>query len=95
MKFFPSDSNRRIDAFKLDSDLRDVYVELLSAQCAVDRIKFRYAPEDIAQQGSSFMVARSISAAMAICEYFSCLQKCLAPQAGPAPKGRSTDEKAL
>jgi hypothetical protein len=86
--FFKSDSDRRIDAFKLDGDLRDAYVELLSAQCAVDRIKLRYAPEEIATKGSSFMVSRSISAANMICEYFSRVQQSLAPQAGQPPKSR-------
>jgi len=86
--FSKSDSDRRIDTFKLDGDLRDAYVELLSAQCAVDRIKLRYAPEEIATKGSSFMVARSISAANMICEYFARVQRSLLPQAGPPPKSR-------
>lgn len=81
----PSDANRRVDMFKLDGDLRDAYVELLSAQCAVDRIRHRYEPQVVAEKGNSFMVTRSISAAMAICEYFSLLQNALLPQAGAPP----------
>ena len=87
------DADRRIDAFKLDGDLRDAYVELLSAQCAVERMQSRYSAEDVAQKGSPFMVARSISAAIAMCEFFSSVQKSLAPQAGPAPKTASKPEK--
>ena len=88
---FPSDADRRIDMFKLDGDLRDAYVELLSAQCAVDRIRHRYEPRDVAEKGNTFMVTRSISAARAICEYFSSLQNALMPQAGAPPQ--ATDDQ--
>ena len=82
---FPSsDAERRIDAYKLDGDLRDAYVELLSAHSAIERIRMRYSPQEIAAKGSNFMVSRSISAATAICEYFSSVQRSLPPQAGGA-----------
>jgi hypothetical protein len=90
------DRDRPLD-FKLDGDLRDAYVELLSAQCAVDRIKLRYSPEDIATKGSAFMVSRSISAANMICEYFSRVQQSFPLQAGPRRKSREdeTGNKSL
>lgn len=92
-----SDADRRMNNFKLDGDLRDAYVELLSAQCAVDRIRMRYSPEEIAVRGSNFMVARSISAATAICEYFSSVQKSLLPQAGHRGKSepKSSQDKSV
>lgn len=79
------DNDRRVEAFKLDGDLRDAYVELLSAQCAVERLKMRYSPHDLASHGSKFMVSRSVTAASVICEYFSSVEKSLLPQAGPCP----------
>jgi len=87
----PSDSDRRMDTYKLDGDLRDAYVELLSAAFAVNKIKMRYSAEDIASRGSTFMVLRSISAAESICEYFSGVQKSLRPQAGPCPGAPEQD----
>jgi hypothetical protein len=92
----PSNGNagRRIETFKLDGDLRDAYVELLSAQCAVERLKMRYSANEMASSGSKFMVARSISAAGVICEYFSSVQKSLQPQAGPYP-GLENGQKEL
>lgn len=80
-----SSADRRLETFKLDGDLRDAYVELLSAQCAVERLKMRYSPDDLASKGSKFMVARSVSAASVICEYFTSVQKSLQPQAGACP----------
>lgn len=80
------DPHNRIDVFKLEGDLRDAYVELLSAQFAVNRIKMRYSAEEIARSGGSYMVLRSISAAESICEFFGSVRKSLAPQAsGPCP----------
>jgi hypothetical protein len=83
--FSSRDAERRFDA-KLDGDLRDAYVELLSAQCAVDRMKTRYTAEEVASKGSQFMVSRSIAAANAICEYFSSLEKLLFPKDKPHKK---------
>ena len=90
----PSSAERRFEAYKLDGDLRDAYVELLSAQCAVERLKMRYSADDLAAKGSKFMVARSISAAGVICEYFSSVQKSLSPQTGPC-QSRENDQKEL
>ena len=87
-------ADRRIETFKLDGDLRDAYVELLSAQCAVERLKMRYSASEMATSGSKFMVARSISAAGVICEYFSSIQKSLQPQAG-AYSSREKEQKEL
>jgi len=97
MSFSKDADRRRIETFKLDGDLRDVYVELLSAQCAVERLRLRYLAEEVAAHGSSFMVARSISAAQAICEFFSSIHKSLPTQAGvpPAKNGGPGQEKGL
>lgn len=94
--FSSSDAERRIDAYKLEGDLRDVYVELLSAQCAVDRIRMRYNPEDVAVRGNRFMVSRTISAALAICEYFSLVHKSLLPEVSPGDVEKdSSKEKRI
>ncbi len=82
------DTKPRIDQYKLEGDLRDAYVELLSAQFAVNRIKMRYTAEEVATNGGSFMVTRSISAAENIWEYFAGVRDSLKPQAGPCPSGK-------
>jgi hypothetical protein len=81
---YPSNSDR-LDQLKLENDLRDTYLQLLGAQCAVDQLRLRYRPEQIALHGGSFLVARSISAAQTIWEYFSGVQGALKPQAGSPP----------
>ena len=77
------DSQSRIDTLKLDCDLRDAYVEILSAQFAVNRVKLRYSPETVAASGNRFIVARSISAAESIAEYLAAVKTSMRPQAGP------------
>lgn len=77
------DSQTRIDTLKLDCDLRDAYVELLSAQFAINRVKLRYSPEAVAASGNKFIVSRSISAAESIAEYLSAVKNSVRPQAGP------------
>ena len=81
--FLNDDSQSRIDTLKLDCDLRDAYVELLSAQFAMNRVKLRYSPEAVAASGNRFIVARSISAAESIAEYLGAVKNSIRPQAGP------------
>ena len=77
------DSQDRIEGLKLDCDLRDAYVELLSAQFAINRVKLRYSPDAVAASGNTFIVSRSISAAESIAEYMGAVKNSLRPQAGP------------
>lgn len=81
--FLNDDSQSRIDTLKLDCDLRDAYVELLSAQFAINRVKLRYSPEAVAASGNRFIVSRSISAAESIAEYLAAVKSSMRPQAGP------------
>jgi hypothetical protein len=74
----------RIDLFKLEGDLRDAYVELLSAQSTISRLRLRYSPEEVARNGGSFILLRSISAAESIREYFVSIRKALASSDGPS-----------
>lgn len=81
--FLNDDSQKRIDTLKLDCDLRDAYVELLSAQFAINRVKLRYSPQLVAASGNHFIVARSISAAESIAQYLGEVKTSLPVQAGP------------
>jgi len=59
---------------KLVSDLATAKVELLSAQCAVDRLKQQYSLEDIARLGERRTLERAISAVRAMERFFSQLE---------------------
>jgi hypothetical protein len=95
---YPSaDSQRRLHDFKLEGDLRDAYVELLSAQRAVDRVRTRYSPDEVAHCSSKFIVARSISAAFAIHEFFNAVHRSMMrDNESPAPSSESqSNEKPI
>ena len=87
---YASDSEHRVDQVKLEADLRDAYIELLSAQFAVDRLRLRYPAELLAMSAGSFLVNRSFAAARSIWEYFFNMQQFL----GPNPREAVTENTA-
>jgi len=58
------------DVTRLMADLAGAKVELLSAQCATDRIRMRYSATDIATFGEPQTLQRLIASAMAVHEFF-------------------------
>ncbi|MBZ5680810.1 MAG: hypothetical protein LAO24_11970 [Acidobacteriia bacterium] len=56
---------------RLISDLRTAKVELLSAQCAADRLRLRYSPQDIVSFGERQTLERAIASVHALSRYFS------------------------
>jgi len=55
-------------------DVNALQVELLSAACAVDRIRQRYSPEDIAKCCEPNLAMKMVELANMICKYFSQLE---------------------
>jgi hypothetical protein len=64
-------ANKPIDIARLKADLAAADVELLSAHCAMDRIRLQYSPQDIAAFGERRSLQRSIAAAQAVHRFFS------------------------
>jgi hypothetical protein len=62
---------KQIDLTRLRADLTAAKVELLSAQCAADRIRLQYSPEDIAAHGEPQTLKRLIGSAAALHRFFS------------------------
>jgi hypothetical protein len=48
---FWKNSENRVAIVQINNELRNAQVELLSAQCATDRLRLRFSKEDIAQHG--------------------------------------------
>jgi hypothetical protein len=63
-----------VDVSRLMADLSAAKVELLSAQCAADRIRLQYAPQDIAAFGDRQALKRAIASAEALHRFFSQIQ---------------------
>ena len=64
-------ANKQIDIARLKADLAAADVELLSAHCAMDRIRLQYSPQDIAAFGERRSLQRSIASAQAVHRFFS------------------------
>jgi len=65
---------KQIDAARLMADLSAAKVELLSAQCAADRIRLQYSPVEIAAYGDPQVLKRAMASAEALYRFFSQIQ---------------------
>ena len=59
---------------RLISDLRAAKVELLSAQCATDRLRLQYSVADIVSFGERQMLKGAIASAGALCRFFGSIE---------------------
>jgi hypothetical protein len=62
---------KQIDVAGLRADLSAVKLELLSAQCAADRVRLQYSPEDLIAFGDRQALKRAIASAQALHRFFS------------------------
>ena len=67
----------RLAVARLISDLRAAKVELLSAQCAADRLRLQYSPEEIVSFGERQTLKGAIASAGALCRFFSSIEALL------------------
>jgi hypothetical protein len=66
---------RPADVARITSDLRAAKIELLSAQCAADRLRLQYSPEDIVSLGERNTLKAAIASAVALCRFFATLDE--------------------
>ena len=59
---------------RLIADLRSAKVELLSAQCAADRLRMHYSVEDIVSFGEPQALKGAIASAGALCRFFASIE---------------------
>jgi hypothetical protein len=59
---------------RLNSDLRAARIELLSAQCATDRLRLQYSVADIVSFGERQALKNAIAAANAMCRFFGAVE---------------------
>ena len=62
---------KHVDVVRLMADLTAAKVELLSAQCAADRIRLQYSAQDIVAFAERQTLKRAIASAEALYRYFS------------------------
>ncbi|MHB8217229.1 MAG: hypothetical protein ACYDDS_14235 [Candidatus Sulfotelmatobacter sp.] len=69
------ESVRQTGIARLISDLRAAKVELLSAQCAADRLRMQYSVEDIVSFGEPQALKGAIASAGALCRFFASIDE--------------------
>jgi hypothetical protein len=62
---------KQIDVNRLRADLAAASVELLSAQCAADRVRLQYSSQDIVAFGDPQALKRAIASAESVQNFFS------------------------
>jgi len=71
---FVDETKRQADIGRLISDLRSAKVELLSAQCAADRLRLQYSVEDIVSFGERQTLEKAIASAHALQGFFAVIE---------------------
>jgi hypothetical protein len=66
--------SKPVDVARLKADLAAAGVELLSAQCATDRVRLQYSLPDILTYAEQSTLNRAIASAEALCRFFSQVQ---------------------
>ncbi len=66
--------HKRAALARLASDLHAAKVELLSAQCATDRLRLQYSIKDIVSSGELQTLKGAIESAGAVCRFFSSIE---------------------
>lgn len=62
---------KKIDVARMMTDLTAAKVELLSAQCATDRVRLQYSAQDIVALAERQTLKRAIASAEALHRFFS------------------------
>jgi hypothetical protein len=71
---------RQADIARLNADLRAAKVELLSAQCAADRLRLQYRVQDIVSFGERQSLERTIDSVRSLYRFFSQIEAQMRPE---------------
>lgn len=69
------EARKQLGIARLGSDLRAAKIELLSAQCATDRLRLQYTVADIVSFGERQALKGAIASAGALCRFFASLEE--------------------
>ena len=63
--------SKQLDVARLKADLKAACVDLLSAQCAMDRVRLQYSPHDVVACAERSAVKKAMASAEALFRFFS------------------------
>jgi hypothetical protein len=83
--FLWSESDDRVAIVKMNAELQHAQLELLSAECATNRLRLRFSPENLARHGERDLLRKAVASATALKDYYSYISR----QASEANAGAS------
>jgi hypothetical protein len=72
---------------QLNSELHHAQLELLSAQCATDQMRFRFSVKDLARYGQRDLLRKAIDAASLLRDYYCAIERELLGRSSGAENG--------
>lgn len=86
----------RVAAVQMNAELRYAQLELLSAQCATDRLRLRYSAEDIAQHAQRDVLNKALLSVTALHDFYSYISRRMEDAGAPRPgNGSAIDEERV
>jgi hypothetical protein len=83
----------RVAIVQMNSDLRHVQLELLTAHCATHQLRLRFSAEDIARFGQRDILRKSVETAASLNEYYSSIQKSVTRAETVAPRAQLNETR--
>ncbi|MBZ5549820.1 MAG: hypothetical protein LAO22_17985 [Acidobacteriia bacterium] len=66
-----SDREDRVAIVQMNAELRHAQLEMLSAECATDRLRLRFSPDDVARYGEQDVLRKAVASATALHDFYS------------------------
>jgi hypothetical protein len=66
-----SKNEDRVAIVQMNAELRHAQLELLSAECATDRLRLRFSAEDVASYGQRDVLLKAMASASALHDYYN------------------------
>lgn len=86
----------RVAMVQMNAELRHAQLELLSAQCATDRLRLRYSAEDIAQHAQRDVLTKALLSATALHDFYTYIARRLEDAGALRPtNGSGVDEERV
>jgi hypothetical protein len=86
----------RVAIVQMNAELRHAQLEILSAQCATDRLRLRFSAEDVARHAQRDVLRKALSSASALHQYYSGIARQVTdPDSISASSGPSWQEERV
>lgn len=82
------DPDDRVAIVQMNADLRHAQMDLLSAECATERLRTRFSVQDLARYGEKVVLRKTIGSALALSEFYLSLRNELPADALPLSEAK-------